>query len=166
MSSFTLQRGSACKLTPFSSLKFNFMNLSELADSASCQNGPSQQKQQSNDNSATTPSSPHTVSAAANSSSASQRPNQAPATQHNTALNKGFAPVLAYAFSEPFTVYSAKRFPGVIESTDLSRTFAAQGIKIPIRKDNDQKNGNGKRGRGGDDDDEDGNGFDEYDDGV
>ncbi|KAF7578885.1 Velvet domain containing protein [Pyrenophora tritici-repentis] len=38
-------------------------------------------------------------------------------------------------FSEQFTVYSAKKFPGVIESTPLSKCFAQQGIKIPIRKD-------------------------------
>lgn len=45
-----------------------------------------------------------------------------------------------------FTVYSAKRFPGVVESTPLSKCFAHQGIKIPIRKD-----GAGGRGRGDDD---------------
>ena len=50
-------------------------------------------------------------------------------------LNKGRAPVLAYVFSDSFQVYSAKKFPGVIESTPLSKCFAAQGIKIPIRKD-------------------------------
>lgn len=50
-------------------------------------------------------------------------------------LNKGKAPVLAYVFSEKFQVYSAKKFPGVIESTPLSKCFAQQGIKIPIRKD-------------------------------
>lgn len=50
-------------------------------------------------------------------------------------LNTGKAPVLATVFSEPFQVYSAKKFPGVIESTPLSKTFASQGIKIPIRKD-------------------------------
>ena len=50
-------------------------------------------------------------------------------------LNKGRAPVLAYVFSDKFQVYSAKKFPGVIESTPLSKCFAAQGIKIPIRKD-------------------------------
>ena len=50
-------------------------------------------------------------------------------------LNKGRAPVLAWIFSEKFQVYSAKKFPGVIESTALSKCFAAQGIKIPIRKD-------------------------------
>ncbi|RKP09082.1 velvet factor [Thamnocephalis sphaerospora] len=38
-------------------------------------------------------------------------------------------------FSEPFTVFSAKRFPGMIESTPLSRCFAKQGVKIPVRKD-------------------------------
>ncbi|KAF2749300.1 hypothetical protein M011DRAFT_303656 [Sporormia fimetaria CBS 119925] len=50
-------------------------------------------------------------------------------------LNKGRADVLATCFSEPFQVYSAKKFPGVIESTALSKVFATQGIKIPIRKD-------------------------------
>lgn len=50
-------------------------------------------------------------------------------------LNKGKAPVLAWVFSEKFQVYSAKKFPGVIESTPLSKCFAGQGIKIPIRKD-------------------------------
>ncbi len=38
-------------------------------------------------------------------------------------------------FSQPFTVYSAKKFPGMIESTALSKAFARQGIKIPVRKD-------------------------------
>lgn len=50
-------------------------------------------------------------------------------------LNKTRSPVLAYVFSEKFQVYSAKKFPGVIESTPLSKCFAQQGIKIPIRKD-------------------------------
>lgn len=50
-------------------------------------------------------------------------------------LNRGKAPVLAWVFSEKFQVYSAKKFPGVIESTPLSKRFASQGIKIPIRKD-------------------------------
>jgi len=44
-------------------------------------------------------------------------------------------PVSASVFSLPFQVYSAKKFPGVIESTELSKCFATQGIKIPIRKD-------------------------------
>ena len=50
-------------------------------------------------------------------------------------LNTGKAPVLATTYSDRFQVYSAKKFPGVIESTPLSKAFAGQGIKIPIRKD-------------------------------
>lgn len=53
----------------------------------------------------------------------------------STTVNTGRAPVLASCFSDAFTVYSAKRFPGVVESTGLSKCFATQGIKIPIRKD-------------------------------
>ncbi|PSN60628.1 hypothetical protein BS50DRAFT_506005 [Corynespora cassiicola Philippines] len=55
--------------------------------------------------------------------------------QGNNTLNNGRAPVLATCFSDQFQVYSAKKFPGVIESTPLSKAFAGQGIKIPIRKD-------------------------------
>jgi hypothetical protein len=54
---------------------------------------------------------------------------------HPTTLNQGTAPVLATCYSDSFQVYSAKKFPGVIESTPLSKAFAGQGIKIPIRKD-------------------------------
>jgi len=54
-------------------------------------------------------------------------------------LTTGSAPVLATVFSQPFKVFSAKRFPGVIESTELSRQFAGQGIKIPIRKEGSNK---------------------------
>lgn len=50
-------------------------------------------------------------------------------------MNTGRAPILASCFSDVFNVYSAKKFPGVCESTPLSKTFATQGIKIPIRKD-------------------------------
>jgi hypothetical protein len=50
-------------------------------------------------------------------------------------LNTSKAPVLATCFSDVFQVYSAKKFPGVIESTQLSKAFARQGIKIPIRKE-------------------------------
>ncbi|KAH8707993.1 Velvet complex subunit 2 [Beauveria bassiana] len=47
----------------------------------------------------------------------------------------GRALILASSYSEIFNVFSAKKFPGVCESTALSKTFAAQGIKIPIRKE-------------------------------
>lgn len=60
-------------------------------------------------------------------------------------LNNGTAPVLASIFSESFTVYSAKKFPGVIESTELSKCFALQGIKIPIRKDGARGNVRGEK---------------------
>ncbi|KAI9143784.1 velvet factor-domain-containing protein [Paraphysoderma sedebokerense] len=37
--------------------------------------------------------------------------------------------------SDIFSVYSAKRFPGMAESTDLSKLFADQGLKIRIRRE-------------------------------
>jgi Velvet factor len=50
-------------------------------------------------------------------------------------ITQSYALILAECFSECFMVYSAKKFPGVIESTPLSKAFAQQGVKIPIRKD-------------------------------
>lgn len=61
-------------------------------------------------------------------------------------VNMGRTPVLASCFSDVFTVFSAKKFPGVCESTPLSKQFAHQGIKIPIRKE--------ANSRGGDDEDD------------
>ncbi|KAI9484873.1 velvet factor-domain-containing protein [Zychaea mexicana] len=46
--------------------------------------------------------------------------------------------IIAQVFSDPFTVYSAKKFPGMTESTELSKAFAKQGLKIPIRNDGKQ----------------------------
>ncbi|KFY79873.1 hypothetical protein V499_01197 [Pseudogymnoascus sp. VKM F-103] len=37
--------------------------------------------------------------------------------------------------SEAFTVFSAKKFPGLAESTSLSRTVAEQGCRVRIRRD-------------------------------
>ena len=37
--------------------------------------------------------------------------------------------------STPFTVYSAKKFPGLAESTGLSQSVAEQGCRVRIRKD-------------------------------
>ncbi|KAL7355227.1 sexual development activator VeA [Histoplasma ohiense] len=37
--------------------------------------------------------------------------------------------------SVPFTVYSAKKFPGLAESTSLSRIVAEQGCRVRIRRD-------------------------------
>ena len=38
--------------------------------------------------------------------------------------------------SDEFTVYSAKNFPGMSESTFISRSFGDQGVRIRIRKEN------------------------------
>jgi hypothetical protein len=59
-----------------------------------------------------------------------------PGTRHKQEANltRDRTPILASCFSEPFQVWSAKKFPGVKKSTALSRAFADQGIKIPIRK--------------------------------
>ncbi|WWC60167.1 uncharacterized protein I303_102732 [Kwoniella dejecticola CBS 10117] len=61
------------------------------------------------------------------------------------------APVLAETFSEPFTVFSAKRFPGVIPTTNLTKVFASQGVKLSVRET--KKGGGG--GEEAEDDDED-----------
>jgi hypothetical protein len=66
--------------------------------------------------------------------------------------------VLAQTFTEQFTVYSAKRFPGVPDTTALSIAFSNQGQKLPLRN----RHGSGKQGRrrrrdsDGSDDDSDG----------
>ncbi|RKP09961.1 velvet factor, partial [Thamnocephalis sphaerospora] len=39
------------------------------------------------------------------------------------------------AYSEPFRVYSAKQFPGMAESTCMTRAFSDQGVRIRIRKE-------------------------------
>ncbi|ORX84861.1 hypothetical protein K493DRAFT_269438 [Basidiobolus meristosporus CBS 931.73] len=50
-------------------------------------------------------------------------------------LSEAKSDIISQTFSEPFTVYSAKKFPGMTESTELSKAFARQGLKIPIRND-------------------------------
>ena len=70
---------------------------------------------------------------------------------------------VATAFTDCFKVYSPKKFPGVADSTALSKCFAQQGVKISIRKDNEKEgkrakrkrsnqNGDGDNGVDGDDD--------------
>lgn len=71
-------------------------------------------------------------------------PGQAPTYMPGTATPTR-TPILAFTYTEPFQVYSAKKFPGVKESTELSKKFANQGVKIPIRKDG---GGPGSRKRG------------------
>ncbi|PPQ66588.1 hypothetical protein CVT26_009488 [Gymnopilus dilepis] len=55
------------------------------------------------------------------------------------------SPVLAQVFTEPFTVFSAKRFPGVPDTTALSIAFGNQGQKLPLRN----RHGSSKRRRRG-----------------
>ena len=43
--------------------------------------------------------------------------------------------IISHVISEPFRAYSAKKFPGMLESNDLMRCFANQGLKLVIRKD-------------------------------
>ena len=71
-------------------------------------------------------------------------------------VTKTTAPVLASIFSKPFRVFSAKKFPGVIDSTDLSKSFANQGIKIPIRKDPVTTGGKRKADDSGENEEEEG----------
>lgn len=40
-----------------------------------------------------------------------------------------------FNFSQPFQVYSAKKFPGVVDSSSLGKVFASQGVKIPSRRE-------------------------------
>lgn len=56
--------------------------------------------------------------------------------------------------SAAFTVYSAKKFPGLAESTSLSRTVAEQGCRVRIRRDVRMRRRDGKTSAE----------FDEYDD--
>ncbi|KAJ7572560.1 velvet factor [Mycena floridula] len=49
-----------------------------------------------------------------------------------TKIHTGVSPVLAQVFTEQFTVYSAKRFPGVPDTTALSIAFGNQGQKLPL----------------------------------
>lgn len=43
-------------------------------------------------------------------------------------------PILARIFSSSFTVYSAKRFPGVLPTTALTQCFADQSVRLPTRQ--------------------------------
>jgi len=66
-------------------------------------------------------------------------------------VTTGTTPILAQTYTEAFTVYSAKRFPGVPDTTALSIAFGNQGQKLPLRNRNAQRPVRGKRKRGSDD---------------
>ncbi|ORZ14622.1 velvet factor-domain-containing protein [Absidia repens] len=57
----------------------------------------------------------------------------------NTVNTGSSSQVLTRVFTDMFTVFTAKKFPGVVKSTALSQCFAKQGVKIPIRKDTQVK---------------------------
>jgi hypothetical protein len=50
-----------------------------------------------------------------------------------TRVHMDVSPILAQTFTDAFTVYSAKRFPGVPDTTALSIAFGNQGQKLPLR---------------------------------
>ncbi|KAL8709798.1 MAG: hypothetical protein Q9220_005584 [cf. Caloplaca sp. 1 TL-2023] len=53
--------------------------------------------------------------------------------------------------SKPFTVFSAKKFPGLAESTHISRVVAEQGCRVRIRRDVRMRRRDTKSGKGYDD---------------
>lgn len=60
-------------------------------------------------------------------------------------IHTDVSPILAQTFTEQFMVYSAKRFPGVPDTTALSIAFGNQGQKLPLRN----RHGSSKRRRRG-----------------
>ncbi|KAG8906128.1 hypothetical protein FRB99_007518 [Tulasnella sp. 403] len=68
-----------------------------------------------------------------------------------TKISEGISPVLAGTFTNPFTVYSAKKFPGVPPMTALSLEFGKQGQKLPLRNRPGAGRGKGKSGDSDDD---------------
>ncbi|KAK5990196.1 Spore development regulator vosA [Cladobotryum mycophilum] len=63
-------------------------------------------------------------------------------------------PILAEIKSEPFKVYSAKEFPGMVASSRLAKRLKEQGCIISIKKGNDRtKNSRTQEDMSGDDDD-------------
>ncbi|THH16416.1 hypothetical protein EW146_g4229 [Bondarzewia mesenterica] len=58
------------------------------------------------------------------------------------------SPVLAQTFTDQFDVYSAKRFPGVPDTTALSIAFGNQGQKLPLRNRHGPSKNGCRRRRG------------------
>lgn len=50
-------------------------------------------------------------------------------------ISKFGATNLKSIYSNAFQVYTSKLFPGMLESTFLSRSFSDQGVRIRIRKE-------------------------------
>ncbi|KAI8093082.1 velvet factor-domain-containing protein [Halteromyces radiatus] len=60
---------------------------------------------------------------------------------------------LSSLFSKPFTVYSAKEYPGILEPTALSRLFYSQGAKLRLPKDYTHQSNNTRKRKLNNDDD-------------
>ncbi|RFU77426.1 hypothetical protein TARUN_4793 [Trichoderma arundinaceum] len=65
-------------------------------------------------------------------------------------------PILAEIKSEPFKVYSAKEFPGMVASSSLAKRLKEQGCIISIKKGNDRGRGRNNDDLSDNDEDEDG----------
>jgi hypothetical protein len=75
-----------------------------------------------------------------------RQPASGDVSKAGVSLNRGKSKVLATKMSSHFKVWSAKKFPGMIESTPLSKAFASQGIRIPVRHGSSETAGaNGKK---------------------
>ncbi|KAF5661503.1 putative sexual development activator [Fusarium heterosporum] len=71
--------------------------------------------------------------------------------------------------TKPFSVFSAKKFPGLMESTQLSKTVADQGCRVRIRRDvrmrkRDSKSGGGNNNNNSGNGNPNGNGFERRED--
>lgn len=68
---------------------------------------------------------------------------------------EGYTPIITEAMSEVFTVYTAKEFPGMRPSTELTKALKLQGCAISVKKGNEKAigapGGSGKDEGSGDD---------------
>ncbi|KAI8819408.1 velvet factor-domain-containing protein [Fimicolochytrium jonesii] len=65
---------------------------------------------------------------------AGSMPSSSEANHHSKHLiSTDVTTVITDILSDPFIVYTAKEFPGMLESTPLTRCFAQQGIRLPVR---------------------------------
>ena len=62
----------------------------------------------------------------------------------------GFTPIIAETMSDVFTVYTAKEFPGMKPSTELTKSLKSQGCAISVKKGIEKPSG----GPGSDNEDE------------
>lgn len=53
----------------------------------------------------------------------------------------GYTPIITTTLSDVFTVYTAKEFPGMRASTDLTKALKRQGCAISVKKGNEKATG-------------------------